>query len=139
MHKKVVFDTVIFVRSLINPDSFWGKLVFKEYDKYRLFVSKQTILELLDVLDRPQLTKKFTTIATINKRTVIRIVSNAEVVAIPEVLPVSRDPKDDKFLATAKAAGADYVVTEDTDLLDLKEYEGVKIITGAAFLQIIKG
>ena len=32
---------------------------------------------------------------------------------------VSRDPKDDKFLATAVASEADYVVSEDRDLLDL--------------------
>lgn len=136
MHK-VVFDTVVFVRSLINPDSFWGKLVFQHHSKYQLFVSKQTLIELFEVLDRAELTRKFTSLAGMHKKQIIAIVRNAEVVEAPHIASASRDPKDDKFLATAKAANADYVVTEDTDLLVLKEYGGVHIITAAAFLRII--
>jgi len=50
---------------------------------------------------------------------------------------VGRDIKDDKFLACAVEAKADYLVTGDEDLLVLKEYEGIKIVTPREFLGIL--
>jgi len=47
----------------------------------------------------------------------------------------SRDPEDDKFLAAALEAQADYIVTGDKDLLDLKAYKNVRIATPARFLR----
>ncbi|HEX5415280.1 MAG TPA: putative toxin-antitoxin system toxin component, PIN family [Chloroflexota bacterium] len=64
------------------------------------------------------------------------IIVGAEVVDIPAILPVSRDPKDDKFLATALAAAADYLVSEDADLLVLCEYGGIPIVDARTFLNI---
>lgn len=60
---------------------------------------------------------------------------------MPGVVTVkaSRDPEDDKFLAAAVEARADYVVTGDKDLLDLKAYKVVRIITPAQFLRILRG
>jgi putative PIN family toxin of toxin-antitoxin system len=54
---------------------------------------------------------------------------------IPEVL---RDPKDD-FLLTAAAIGdADYLVTGDRDLLDIREHlTRPRIVTVAEFLQFL--
>ena len=40
-----------------------------------------------------------------------------------------RDPKDNSILQTAIAAGAKFLVTGDQDLLILKNYHGIKIIT----------
>ena len=69
---------------------------------------------------------------------VIEILGQSEFVDIPNIPNVSRDVKDDKFLATAAIAQADYLVTEDNDLLVLDEYEGAKIIDAATFLRILE-
>ena len=69
--------------------------------------------------------------------TVLNLLASADIVEIDSIQPVSRDVKDDKFLATAHAAKADYLVTEDQDLLVLEEYKGVKIITAERFLEIL--
>lgn len=53
------------------------------------------------------------------------------------VKPVGRDSKDDKFLACAIEARVDYLVTGDEDLLVLKKYEGIKIVTPRQFLEIL--
>ena len=66
------------------------------------------------------------------------ILDEATIVDVAEIRPVCRDPNDDKFLATALAARADYLVTEDNDLLVLGDYEGTTIIDCAAFLRIIE-
>jgi putative PIN family toxin of toxin-antitoxin system len=48
--------------------------------------------------------------------------------------PVSRDPDDDVVLATAVAAQAVVIVTGDQDLLVLKRYKGVDIVSPREFL-----
>jgi predicted nucleic acid-binding protein len=50
---------------------------------------------------------------------------------------VSRDPKNDPFLATAEAGTVDYLVSEDRDLLDIGSHAGIPIITGQAFIAIL--
>src|SRR5665647_392764 len=120
---RIVFDTVVFVRGLINPHSRWGHVVFTHYPQYRLFLSQPVIMEILDVLRRPELTGKFRSLKGMDMARVIDILGQAEIVEVPAIPAVSRDFKDDKFLATARAAGAEYLITEDEDLLVLGEYE----------------
>ncbi len=134
----VVFDTVVFVRSLINPHSVCGKLVFAHAASYRLVLSRPLIEEIMEVLTRPELTKKLPTLASIDMQTVLNIVGHVSVVEVSDIPPVSRDPNDDKCLATALAAQANYLVSEDKDLLVLKEYEGMKIVDSKTFLAILK-
>lgn len=135
---KVVFDTVVFVRSLINPNSWWGKILFTYSNSYRLFVSKPVLQEIFEVLQRPEITSLFHTIEGLDKDKIIQIVSEAEVVEIRDVPKVSRDPKDNIFLATAKAANANYLVSADRDLLDLKDYEDIQIIGAEIFLKLLQ-
>jgi putative PIN family toxin of toxin-antitoxin system len=60
------------------------------------------------------------------------------VIDLPDV-QVSSDPDDDKFLATAVAGLADYLVTGDVgDLLSLREYKGVKIVSPREFVSSLK-
>jgi len=51
---------------------------------------------------------------------------------------ISRDIDDDKFLDCALNCKALYIVSGDNDLLDIKEFEGIKIVKVDEFLQIIK-
>lgn len=41
---------------------------------------------------------------------------------------ISRDPKDDQILADAVTNEIDVIITGDKDLLELKNYKGIKII-----------
>lgn len=61
--------------------------------------------------------------------------SNAEVVQ-PAVLSarVCRDADDDAILGTAIAASADLIVSGDKDLLVLRQYQGIPVITPAEAL-----
>jgi predicted nucleic acid-binding protein len=68
---------------------------------------------------------------------VITLFEQAMVVEPREVLPVSHDPDDDKFLACAGMAGAEYLVTEDRDLLILETYEGCRICQPAEFIELL--
>ena len=46
---------------------------------------------------------------------------------------ICRDREDDAILACALSAEADYLVTGDTDLLELGTFKGIKIITPRDF------
>jgi uncharacterized protein len=47
---------------------------------------------------------------------------------------VKDDPDDNRILECAKAAGSDYVVTGDDDLLRLGHYAGIQIVKVSDFL-----
>jgi uncharacterized protein len=48
-------------------------------------------------------------------------------------IDVVEDEEDNKILASAIAAGVDYLITSDWHLLKLEEYDGVKMITPQGF------
>ena len=45
-----------------------------------------------------------------------------------------RDPKEDKFLVCAVQGQAQYLISSDRDLLDLRTYRGVTIVNPGQFL-----
>lgn len=64
------------------------------------------------------------------------ILSKAEFV-LPEesIYVVEADPSDNKFLEAAVTGRADYIVSGDKHLLDLKEFQGIAILTPHVFLE----
>jgi predicted nucleic acid-binding protein len=59
-----------------------------------------------------RLRAKFPQIAQLDMARIISLFEQAQVVEPQDVPSVSCDPKDDKFLACARSAGTDYLVTE---------------------------
>ena len=57
----------------------------------------------------------------------------AEIVKPIVIEKIARDPDDDNILAAALISRAEYIITLDKDLLILKEYEGIKIVTPTDF------
>ena len=57
----------------------------------------------------------------------------------PQPLParVCRDKSDDVVLATALAGKADVIVTGDDDLLVLKRFRGIRIVSPRQFLELL--
>jgi len=49
-----------------------------------------------------------------------------------------RDPDDDHVLACALAAAAELIVSGDTDLIELADYEGTSIISPAEALRHVE-
>jgi uncharacterized protein len=55
----------------------------------------------------------------------------------PLAAPASRDPDDDWILATAVSGSADAVVTGDGDLLELRSYQGIALMTPRQLIERI--
>jgi uncharacterized protein len=56
---------------------------------------------------------------------------------IPIALSVCRDPDDIKVLSLAVASKADYIVTGDKDLLVLKKFEDIPILSPRSFSDML--
>jgi predicted nucleic acid-binding protein len=55
------------------------------------------------------------------------------VIPQPKVSGACRDTDDDQILSCALSVNADYLVTGDFDLLEIKEFHGIRILTPGAF------
>jgi uncharacterized protein len=135
---KAVIDTQIFLRAAINRRSLPATIVFDLRNEYQLVTSLAIVQEVRDVLHRPELRTKFSTLTDEVISQILALLMDAEMVAPSEVPAVSRDSKDDIFLACAKAADAHYIVTEDNDLLVLHPYGDIQIVNVLAFLDVVR-
>ena len=100
-----------------------------------LFTSKTLMEELQEVLNRG----KFAERLAASNRTAREVVRNyAFVATVVNVTKtdrvVIRDPDDDAVIACAVTSQSDVIVSGDYDLLDLKEYRGVRILTASELL-----
>lgn len=106
----------------------------------RLFTSPALLDELADVLTRPSATKRLAIIGRTVGEVLADYVEAMEVVEpehVPRVVPDDAD--DDQVIATAIAAGADWIVSGDADLLSMESHQGIPIITAAQAVQQIAG
>jgi putative PIN family toxin of toxin-antitoxin system len=134
---RVVFDTVVLVRGLIDPFNWSGKLIFEWHGAYEWVVSPEIVNEYLEVNHRPRLGDRFKPRENRDLNTVLMLISAATPVYPTEMPFICRDPSDDKFLAAAETGKADFIVSEDNDLLSLVEYKGVRICTAEAVLHLL--
>lgn len=63
------------------------------------------------------------------------LIKAMEIIETVTRIEICRDPDDDKFLECAKDAHALYVVSGDKDLLVVKEYESIQIVTAKDFCE----
>ena len=65
----------------------------------------------------------------INKDILAPLLNAMELIEPVSRVELSRDPDDDKFIRCAKDAHALYIVSGDKDLLVLKQYENIQIVS----------
>jgi predicted nucleic acid-binding protein len=96
---KVVFDTQIYLRALINPRSVCGRLFFEWYLDYSQYVCDEIDKEVLDVLSRSSIRRKFPQITDERIEYVASRLAKAYRVELQleDIEPICRDPKDDIF------------------------------------------
>ena len=98
----------------------------------------EIIDEILDVLSRSSLRKKYNQIKDVDVREILKVISDAEIIEPKMKIDICRDIDDNKFLECSVSGAADYLVSADKDLLDLVEYKGVKIISTQEFIKKLK-
>jgi uncharacterized protein len=134
---RVVFDTAILVRCLLDPYSWSGRLLFERNDAYEWVVSPAIVAEYLEVIKRPRLVNKYSSIQQRDLKAILAQIATATMVHPTHVPTVCRDSGDDKFLAAAKTGNAGFIVSEDKNLLALVAYEGIEVCTAEGLLKHI--
>ena len=71
----------------------------------------------------------------INQSILSPLFSAIKIIETESKIEVCRDPDDNKFIECAVDAKALYIVSGDNDLLDIKEYDGICVITAKEFCE----
>jgi len=135
---RVVVDTNILVRALIKPYGTVGPILLRlRQGDYTLLYARSLLEELIDVLNRPRIRKKYGLTDQDIQVVVSLILLRGEALVPDDRITACRDPKDNKFLEVAVAGEADVVVSGDQDLLVLHPFAGIPIVPPATFLQML--
>lgn len=137
---KIVLDANVFVSALLNPHGKPAQILNYVFEnRIRLFTSSHILRELERVLSYPKLVNRHRLDREELKGFISDLLSILSLVEEKKIIEViMEDPSDSHYLYCALDAQVDFIVSGDVHLLNLGEYEGIKIITPAQLLEIIK-
>jgi len=127
---RAVIDTNVIISSI-----FWKGVpheVVREgiLGRYALLTSIEILDETVD-----KLRNKFQFPEERIQELIDLLMTCGTVIQVSSKFNVVRDKKDNKIVECAFDGKADYIVTGDPDLLELKEFRGIKIVKPREFLQ----
>lgn len=104
-----------------------------------LITTFSIIDETAEVLSRPKFSARISSINTSVTELIESLLNLVELIVPSDIAPVIIvDPDDDKILACAFSSKAVYIVSGDSHLLDLKEYENIQIKSPGDFWEKVK-
>ncbi len=102
--------------------------------RLRLILSLELLRELIQVLD-----EKFHVDSEMRWAYVVRLSEVSEIVSPMRLSDVTiRDRGDVKVIECGQTGHSQYIVTGDRDLLSLKNYKGIKMVTAGRLLKILR-
>jgi putative PIN family toxin of toxin-antitoxin system len=147
---RVVFDCMVFLQGAARESGPAAACVrLAEEGFVQLCLSQEVLDEVRDVLSRPKLQRKFPALTPERVAAFLEAVCRDAVLLeeVPPAVTLDRDPKDEKYLNLAVAAGAQVLVSRDNDLLDLQsesnpvgrtfreQYPHIRILDPVEFLR----
>jgi putative PIN family toxin of toxin-antitoxin system len=133
---RAIIDTSVLIRYLIKPRAAIKELIEERWlgEQVQMVTAPDLMAELEGVLKWDSIQ---TLIQTDEGQALLdAIAQKADI--LPPLGPApayTRDPKDDKFVACALAGEANYLITEDKDLLVLEGVGDVRIVTPYDYLR----
>jgi len=131
---RIAIDTNIMVGAMMKPTGASRKILDMWVEgRLSLLVTRQIRREYLNILSQRWVKSDW--VAEFNGR----IDDHAEMV-VPEerIRIINEDPSDNMFLECAVAGKADYIITSDRHLLDLKRFGETEIVTPSRFLKLVQ-
>ena len=120
-----VFDCVVLLQAAVSKKGpAFACLRLAQTGQVRMVLSSDVLAEITDVLNRPELQRKFKSLTSEVAEAFLRdLTDNADFVSeVPEVFTYPRDPDDEPQINLAVASGQGGIcVTWDNDLLDLMD------------------
>lgn len=139
---KIVLDTNVMVSAILSPRNASAQIMRLVLDDaLNLAVSRDILDEAYRVVRYPKLVRlmKKHDIAPEEVEYIIERLSAIAVVTPGELTldVIQDDPFDNKILACAVESEADFIISGDHHLTDLKEYQGITIVNPATFIAIV--
>ncbi len=138
---RVVLDTNVYVSSVIlSRGTPFEILEAWRNQAYILITTEAIIAEIERVLQYRRIRDRYHITDEDSAQLIASL--RADALVVPDsytAYGICSDPDDDKFLACASIAQADYIVTGDPDLLILKRYEKTVILKPHEFLNRLQG
>lgn len=137
---KAVLDTNVVVSGIIKEEGPAGQILrlLIQDRKFISITSLDILAEIREVLPRPKIRKYHGWTNEQIDAFVTFLYAQSVVTEGKLAVKIARDPQDDKLLACATEGTADYLVSGDEDLLQIKVYEGTQIVSPADFLDILQ-
>ena len=138
MHR-VVLDTNVIVSGTILTTGVPAEILEAWRERrFDLIIGPTVLSEVDRVLRLPKIARRYSLDLQSVQSLLELLVARA--IIVTENRPVSpglRDPKDNPILACAIEGHADYIVTGDRDLLVLERFQGIPIVSPAAFAAVL--
>lgn len=108
-------------------------------DRFVMVTSKPLLKELYAVLHYPHIVKRFSSSKEHTSAFVAMIIEHAMIVkGLYEISGITEDPEDDMFIACAMEGNAQYIVSRDPHLRNIKHFRGIQIIDATTFIEKVK-
>lgn len=134
MKIKAILDTNVLISGVFWKGPPFEILKAWQEQRFRLAISLPILEEYRRVLDEFAKERQMLVLNSVLKVIELR----SEIVKpVPFSEPVCSDPDDDKFLEAAIAAGADYIVSGDKALLNVKFHHEVEVVRPSRFLKLL--
>jgi putative PIN family toxin of toxin-antitoxin system len=132
----IVIDTNVLISAGLLPNSRTAETLAVATENFVIAQNDQTWHELETRIAR----KKFDRYFGLDGRSrhLIEIASSVRYFPSVSREVVSRDPDDDKFIGLAMDAGAQFIISGDSDLLVIGQHKGIEIVSAAQFLDRMK-
>ncbi len=135
---KLVLDTNTIISGLLFRGNEFKLLEAIEAGKASLFMTKEILQEIDKVLHYERLEKYILKSGLSVERLLEKVISFSNIIFGHKTnVKICRDPTDNKFLECAEIADVRYLVSGDDDLLSLKKYEQIEIITTREALNLV--
>ena len=137
---RTVIDTNVMVSVAFAKEGLAKKLKDLIADgAFTLITSKAILKELYEVLHYPHIVKRFKPAKEDIDEFIGMIIEHSVITrGTYSIDGITEDPKDDMFIACALEEKADYIVSGDPHLRNLKHFQGIQIIDVRTFIEKIK-
>lgn len=132
---RVVFDTNVIVSAMLFIDSAPGRAILAGLEHGTILMSQSLAGELSHVLDRGKFDRYLP--RERRERFLASLIRATDLINVKTSIHACRDPKDNRILELAVDGDADFIVTGDADLLVLRWFRNIRIVTPAGLLRSI--
>ena len=112
-----MIDTNVWVSAFLNRKGFPARIKDAWVDgEFEVVLSSPLLQEISEVLHRPKIKDKYGLVEDEITQFIELLLRRANLVVVGGQVKLCRDERDNVFLETAIAAGAEYLISRDDDL-----------------------